>query len=166
MAAGEILLAYALDDTYGSCYGARRRETTPEGKPFFSSSDSVQFNISHSGEYVLVGVDRSSVGVDIQYHIPIQEHTARKVMPDDVFAVWKAQGSRTSAFCDYWVKKESALKWRGVGIGALAQVDAVLPEGVSISPLSAPGGYSAATCGSPTAALRLIPFDQLLTVSR
>ncbi len=165
MAAGELLVAYAIDDAYGlRCRRADRRMTS-EGKPFFSRPDNVHFNISHSGEYVLVGVDRAPVGVDIQCHTSATEGVARRIMSADAFASWKASADRAAAFFDRWVEKECALKWRGVGIGELTQTDAPLPQGVSVFRLPAPEGYSAAVCGTPPTPPRLVPEDQLLNVS-
>ena len=90
------------------------------GKPFLSNECSLQFNLSHSGEYALCGVARQAVGVDIEQLrvmdrleglvkrcLTVSEQRAlAKVLPEQ----------QSTGFLRYWTCKEAYLKATGQGI--------------------------------------------------
>lgn len=99
-------------------------ESTAHGKPCFAGpSDTVRFNVSHSGSLALIAVARDrEVGVDIEQvrsdidHLAIaarfftrEEHAELSALPG---------GSVARAFTTSWVRMEAYLKARGEGIGA------------------------------------------------
>lgn len=149
MALAEVVLAWAL-------YGERGIVPVPEdrveggrGKPRYRDElGAVEFNISHSGTFVLVGLDEVPIGVDIQIQDREDERIARKVMPPPLFEEWRNASDRCARFCDFWVRRESELKWWGIGLGGLGRTDLSLPECMGVRGVDAPPGYSAAVCGA------------------
>lgn len=149
MALAEVLLAWALHEKRGVNLRAVERFEGDYGKPFARYADgSVEFSLSHSGSYVLVGIDDAPIGVDIQQRRQADERLARKVMDAASFEAWLESSDKATLFCDCWARMESELKWWGVGIAGLGRADLVLPEGVSSCAVDAPAGYSASVCAA------------------
>lgn len=89
------------------------------GKPYLKNNE-IYFNISHSGEYTILGLSSSEIGVDIEKIRPIKENVINKVCTDDEKKLIK----NDEDFTLIWVKKESYVKWVGMGIGyGLKNVD-------------------------------------------
>ena len=89
------------------------------GKPYLKNNE-IYFNISHSKEYTILGISSSEIGVDIEEIKPIRENVINKVGTDDEKKLIK----NDEDFTLIWVKKESYVKWNGMGIGyGLKNVD-------------------------------------------
>ena len=89
------------------------------GKPYLKNNE-IYFNISHSNEYTILGISSSEIGVDIEKIRPIKENVINKVCTDDEKKLIK----NDKDFTLIWVKKESYVKWVGMGIGyGLKNVD-------------------------------------------
>ncbi|RNL49030.1 4'-phosphopantetheinyl transferase family protein [Paraeggerthella hongkongensis] len=169
MALVEVLLAWALCEKRGVDLRAVDRFEDDNGKPFVRYvGGSVEFSVSHSGSYALVGIDDAPIGVDIQQQRQADERLARKVMDAASFETWLGSSDGTTLFCDYWARMESELKWWGVGIAGLGRADLVLPEGVSACAVDVPAGYSASVCAAlpkpaPVRAFpRIVQIEELL----
>lgn len=104
-----------------------------KGKPFLKD-EAVQFNISHSGDMVLLGMSRDrAIGVDVEQIRPLPDalKLARRFFCE---AEWeKIRGlpsnltSRT--FFTAWTRKEAFLKATGEGIVGLKDVEvSLLPD--------------------------------------
>jgi 4'-phosphopantetheinyl transferase len=119
---------------------------TDKGKPYIPDSE-WRFNVSHSGEYLLVVLSRGSeVGVDIEQIRPVQ-HLERLVE-----RYFSGEAIRDAEeFSRAWVRRESLLKGIGIGLGGLSEYR-VVPAGWRIVDLPAPAGYAAALAlySSPT----------------
>lgn len=112
--------------TYGDC-----------GKPWLTGDFSLQFNISHSQEYVLLGFTRHHlIGVDLEY---------QRIMPDALkiaerfFSPRESQLLRETKketqpqlFFQLWTAKEAYLKAMGTGLsGSLANTEIALDHNQS-----------------------------------
>lgn len=97
-------------------------------------------SISHSGEWALLAVCDSPVGLDIEQHRAVDERAIAARMFTE-----KEQKSG-HAFFDMWVRKESMLKKLGLGIGH-RQADSSGHNFLRISDFI---GYSAAACTEET----------------
>ena len=93
------------------------------GKPVLrecSSGERLEFNSSHSGDWVLLGFSRGrSLGVDIERWREIDsESIVCDYFSPTEFAAWKnvPTSSRTRFFFDGWTRKEAYLKALGVGL--------------------------------------------------
>lgn len=146
MALSEVLLAWALLEDRNLKVRKSDRFFGKYGKPMLCvSGEIIEFNISHSGPFVLVGIDENPLGVDIQQWGRDVDLIARKIMSPDEYEAWTTSPDKVVAFYDFWARTESILKWKGVGIAGLR--DALLPESIGTHPVAVPQGYSAAVCG-------------------
>lgn len=83
------------------------------GKPYFKECE-LQFNVSHSGEYLAIAVSEHPVGIDIQEPKAIQEGTFRKVVqPQEEVLIGE---EREQDFLRLWTLKESFVKAEGKGL--------------------------------------------------
>lgn len=96
------------------------------GKPYLKSGD-MYFNVSHAGDYVVLAVANSEVGVDIERVSAYSDAVAdRCFTPPE--REWLRQEGSDEAFYRLWTAKESAMKASGFGF-------ALQPESFSVLPL-------------------------------
>ena len=107
----EVLLASALGLTLPLELGKAQN-----GKPYLDGER--EFNISHSGDYVICAVGKSPVGADIErvgrvkeavfgrIASPLEKEAAERLSPSE----------KEEYYCSVWTKKESLLKLTGEGI--------------------------------------------------
>lgn len=111
---------------------------TDYGKPFLvnSEADGLLFNMSHSGDVVLIAVARErEVGVDVEFMRP---DFATMEVAEQFFSIAEIytlsglpEHLRTSAFFNCWTSKEAYVKARGEGLSIpLDQFDVSLGPGV------------------------------------
>jgi 4'-phosphopantetheinyl transferase len=94
------------------------------GKPYLNGSD-IFFNISHSGDYVVLAVAGREVGVDIEKIAPYSEAvSARCFTPEE--REWVSRAG-DNAFFRVWTAKESAAKAIGLGLSLSPSSFSVLP---------------------------------------
>ena len=111
-------------------------QRTQSGRPYFPD-ESVDFNISHSGDWVAVMLKignekQSAVGIDIELSKKrrFSALIAHFAQQDEV--EWLAQQPHTeTAFYRCWCLREAVLKSQGVGIVKLSEV-IHLPENLKI----------------------------------
>lgn len=113
----------------GAYLGVRPAEvpitTGPHGKGALDTGNhenTLEFNLSHSGDLGLVAVARSvPVGVDIERHDPTRNlgDLAKSTFSSRELARWLSlpEAGRTTAFFDTWARKEAFVKASGRGIG-------------------------------------------------
>jgi 4'-phosphopantetheinyl transferase len=94
----------------------------------------VQFNISHSGEWVLIAISRKELGIDIekidpkfQYGDLLQEHFSE----EDKFFINKA-ADPLLAFLYLWTRKEALTKAWGTGLQENLKTVSVLSDYTSL----------------------------------
>jgi 4'-phosphopantetheinyl transferase len=113
--AGNILLLKGLQSIGRVEYALDDLQYSGFQKPYFD--DTISFNISHSGEYVICALSEANkVGVDVEAikDIPIEDFT-------NLFAnqEWEEVANATNklkAFYTLWTKKEAFLKAVGCGL--------------------------------------------------
>jgi 4'-phosphopantetheinyl transferase len=133
----------------------------PRGKPRLRDG-ALEFNLSHSGGYVLIGVGRAPLGVDIESverEIDWRGIAARWFHPRERAALFASpDAEQRDAFFQIWTQKEAYLKAIGRGLaGNLADFATAARGGAvetnaaagthgawHISRLAAPAGYEAA----------------------
>jgi 4'-phosphopantetheinyl transferase len=131
------------------------------GKPALRATGAgIEFNVAHSGDYALIGVGRSPLGVDIErIRADLDWRTigAAGFHPDEQQAIEALPPeARTDAFFQVWTHKEAYLKGTGRGVATdLAAFRTLLaggpvrdhaqptPEPWFTRPLAAPAGYKA-----------------------
>ena len=88
------------------------------GKPYFKNS-SFYFNISHSGNYIVLAISDKEIGVDIE-KIKMNEKVAKKICTESELKQIKTKDD----FTKIWVMKESYVKYLGIGLSyGLKNVD-------------------------------------------
>jgi 4'-phosphopantetheinyl transferase len=113
-----------------------RFETTAAGKPHLASGQGqLQFNLAHSGEYVLIAIaDGRAVGIDVEAirdDFDIGEIAVHFFSLDERRDLEMLTGrARIEAFFECWTRKEAYVKARGEGLSLpLDQFDVSLRAG-------------------------------------
>ncbi len=112
---GKLLLRKSLRE-YG--YGPdclERIERDGYGRPFLAGA--VDFNISHSGRYVVCAVsDEGDVGIDVERVRPIELADFEDLVPPLHWKAIKESTDSDRSFCGYWTMYESVIKADGGGL--------------------------------------------------
>jgi 4'-phosphopantetheinyl transferase len=112
-----------------------RIENNEFGKPGLATSQSLQFNVSHSGEWILIAIARRrAVGVDVERirtDLELDSIAARFFSTNECQILDSLVGpARYEAFFACWTRKEAYVKATGLGLSvALDQFDvSLLPQ--------------------------------------
>lgn len=112
---GKLLLIEALKK-YG--HGPDCLETIlvdAYGRPFISGS--IDFNISHSGEYVVCAIaGKGKVGIDIEKIRPIDLTDFENWLTESQWRKITEANNKFELFYDHWTMKESVMKADGRGL--------------------------------------------------
>lgn len=88
---------------------------TPYNRPFIR--EKIDFNISHSGKYVIcVSDDRSKVGIDIEHIVPINIDDFKLQFTNSEFESINSTNNPYDQFYKVWTQKESVIKADGRGL--------------------------------------------------
>jgi 4'-phosphopantetheinyl transferase len=145
-----------------------RFETTAAGKPHLTvGQEQLQFNLAHSGEYVLIAIaDGRAVGIDVE---EVRDDFDAGQVAANFFSLNEQRDLaaltgplQIDAFFECWTRKEAYVKARGEGLsmpldqfdvslqpGAPARLLATRPDSAEarrwqLSALDVAGGYKAA----------------------
>jgi 4'-phosphopantetheinyl transferase len=115
---------------------ALRIGATAAGKPILEGGSPLAFNVSHSGELVVVALARAdALGVDVEAERPLPDldGLARTVLAPEELAALAAHApeERTAAFFRAWTRKEAYLKAVGEGLGLPLDGFAVTLDGTA-----------------------------------
>ncbi len=157
---GISLLAWAVRRVWGLPLPELAEDE--HGKPFFPEYPRCHFSLSHSGGFVLCGLDCAPLGVDVQLRRPLRPGTAEKLMPEgadlDFFQLWALRESYLKL--DGRGSLRTAVFRRGTGGKILA------PEaGVHCRLYDCIPGCAAAACsraGMPPPELVRVPASALM----
>ena len=145
------LLRYILSEYMSQGPNKIIFEYDDNGKPGISGSNTPNFNLSHSGKKVLVGVTKTSpLGVDLQL---IKNDTPIDSMAKKFFSKLElkklketSDREKRNLFYDIWTAKEALLKAKGLGLTVELNQTEVLyknnNDGWSIIPYNYLPGYS------------------------
>lgn len=123
-------------------------ERGAHGKPYAPALPGLGFNLSHSGEGVLIGIARSmALGVDLERHDRrlgrVDELARRFFTSDEATALAGLPAAdRRGAFLRLWTHKEAVGKatGRGIGLGLDRVGFAIDPEGRDPALVALPAG--------------------------
>ena len=94
--------------------------TNEFGKPFLKNYPEFQFNISHSGDWVVASVANKPVGIDVEVINEIKDFMgiAARFYSDQEYEhlTQCKEDFRLDMFFDIWTKKESLIKAVGKGL--------------------------------------------------
>jgi 4'-phosphopantetheinyl transferase len=129
-----------LYDAFGENARGAKFAHGKRGKPHLP--DRRPFNITHAGDYAVLALSRSAVGVDIERirDIDWKRVSARFFHPDEQAFLAKANDPE-STFFTIWTLKEAYLKAEGQGFSVSPVSFSVLPCGCETAVLSGTTSY-------------------------
>lgn len=159
--ASEALLRYALGTAEFTVV------TDPSGKPRIAEHPHFHFNLSHSGDWVVIACGDKPVGVDVQEHRPdtdIHLIARQFFSPREQMLLSRAADPRRT-FHEIWTGKESYLKYLGTGLKHDLQsfsIDHLTEKGLTICTPRLADGYSLSLCTTENAySLELLDGQRL-----
>lgn len=115
---GEMLLRAIVFRDYGIPSANLVINTTEKGKPYLASHPHIHFNISHSGEWVVIAFSSTKVGVDVEKIRDVNLGIAQRFFSEEekrlLFSL--PTNKQIDYFFDLWTLKESFLKAIGTGL--------------------------------------------------
>lgn len=115
---GELLIRSLLINRYKIKNSDIHISKNKYGKPFIRGIENFSFNISHSGEWVVVAVASQKIGIDIERVDPIKLEAMVPYFSinerRNLFS--KQEAERLSYFYTLWTIKESYIKCIGEGL--------------------------------------------------
>jgi len=96
----------------------------PCGKPYLPGG--AFFNLSHSGDYVVLAVSAAEIGADAEQITPYSESVAQKCFTAAELK-WLSQQDDDQAFFRLWTGKESVMKATGLGLQMPPESFQILP---------------------------------------
>jgi len=115
---GQILIRYMIRIRINTSFTKIVLQYNEYGKPILVGDTSVQFNISHSGEWVVGALSNYPVGIDVEKLDPIDLGIARRFLVKSEFdELCSIAGPEVLySFYDLWTVKESYIKAIGMGL--------------------------------------------------
>ena len=96
------------------------------GKPYFDIEKAPKFNISHSGDLVVMAAGKYEVGVDVQKHKSAKwERLIKCFKPSEQEMIRTAEDPE-ACFYKIWTIKEAFFKFLGIGISMFKNDDSTI----------------------------------------
>lgn len=91
-------------------------KTEKFGKTYISNYEDIHFNLSHSGKMVACGISDKPIGVDVEYNdSAIDLDIAKNYFFNTEYDSIMNSDDSPNEFFNYWVLKESYMKYTGLG---------------------------------------------------
>lgn len=115
---GDLLVRRVLRHVYDLPAGRLRYERNAYGKPSLAGERTVEFNVSHAGNWVVAAFDEQPIGIDVERIIDVEQEIGKHYFSRQEYAdlCCKPQTERLSYFFDLWTCKESYIKAVGEGL--------------------------------------------------
>jgi 4'-phosphopantetheinyl transferase len=115
---GELLVRYLIHKNHKIPCNEIRIAYSNKGKPFLMDREDVRFNVSHSGNWVVVALSDRRVGIDIEEIKPAKIKIAKRFFTDSEYSdlVSREKSDQPGYFFELWTCKESYLKALGKGL--------------------------------------------------
>lgn len=112
----EVLLSYCLYETFNEKIKIDLKYNK-YGKPMMKNLSNFSFNISHSGDWVVVAYGKNEVGVDIEKIQSTESPILDCILNEEEKKyVYSDNEKRNSRFIEIWGAKESYIKYLGTGL--------------------------------------------------
>jgi len=118
---GKILLLESFKRIGVRDFNLSQISLTKYGRPYINSNaHEVDFNISHSGEFVVCAITKNfNLGVDIEEMVPVDFSDFSHILtPEEMNDVQKAEYPLHKLY-SYWTGKESVAKADGRGVSIM-----------------------------------------------
>ncbi len=159
---GKILLKYAFHHL-GFSFQLDDIQLEKKDRPFIHHN--IDFNLSHSGDYVLLAITANQkIGIDVEKHRTVSKELFQRYFSEQEWHTIQNAAHPNIAFFDFWVMKESAIKCDGRGVEILSQThknyaatQQVICAGTTLQyqPICLETAYSAAVCSTELSELKL-----------
>ena len=110
-----VVLKLLLEHILGVSQDVINLEISKNGKPFFKNSE---FNLAHSGDYVLIAISNKPVGIDVE--IPKDDFDFNIILKHtfslEEITYINQNHNRKESFLTLWTRKEALLKATGEGL--------------------------------------------------
>lgn len=120
---GDYLLDHVLKQRTGKTLKDITLKRNAYGKPYLPDYPFIQFNISHSGKYVVCAVHNQDVGIDIEEIQTFDLLLAKQLFTVDEYQMILNSNDRNHACYEIWTMKESYTK--AIGKGLVIPLDAI-----------------------------------------
>lgn len=132
---GRIVLLHAFEKA-GWSYSLNDIRLGNKERPYIENAG-IDFNISHSGEYVVVALtNEGKVGIDVEKHRKLDINLFRKYFDDGEWGWIEASLDPEKSFFDLWAAKESAIKCDGRGVEVLSDTHVLMEGGEALRSIS------------------------------
>ena len=112
----ELLIQYSLYQAVGRCVEIDLIYNQ-FGKPFMNHMNDFLFNISHSGNWVVIAYGSTEVGIDIEKILLENDNIADQFFTEEENTfIHKVPGEEKARFTQIWTLKESYIKYLGTGL--------------------------------------------------
>ncbi|KAA8784075.1 4'-phosphopantetheinyl transferase [Paenibacillus sp. 4624] len=128
---GEVLARVKLSKLTGLGHGEITFTRNKYGKPALTHDADVQFNVSHSGDWVaLITGSKDELGVDVEKIAPIDLQIAERFFSSSECQLLdgKPEVMKRETFYRLWTLKESYIKAVGMGLSMPLDSFAILPH--------------------------------------
>lgn len=132
---GDALVKWLISKKLGIRYRDIIFHYNEHGKPFLRGYPFFNFNISHSGDWVVCAISCKNVGIDIEQVMDIDLGIARRFFSEQEYKdiIGKPKHNQLSYFYDLWTLKESYIKYKGKGLSFLLDTFTINKENEDIS---------------------------------
>ncbi len=116
---GDILIRTIIAKEFNISNKKLKIEKNQYGKPYLKEYQEFNFNISHSGDFVVCAIDNKPIGIDIEEikHIEFEQIAKRFfTLSEFDYINNNISNSRLSKFYEIWTLKESYIKCCGKGL--------------------------------------------------
>ncbi|EHJ53231.1 4'-phosphopantetheinyl transferase family protein [Streptococcus macacae] len=115
---GQLLARYAIMQALSVDNNAIKILQNRYGKPYLKGYDNIQYNISHSGVWVVCAVSPFNIGIDVQEHKGAKSELASHFFsPQEKEFLFSLQkDAQKTTFYDMWSLKEAYIKAIGKGL--------------------------------------------------
>lgn len=116
---GEILIRKKISEQLGIRNDEIIFAKNSYGKPYLKNDRNFHFNISHSGDFVVVAVGDKPVGIDVEqvkYMDDYRRIAERYFTKSELAYITKIDCDNLGRFFEIWTAKESYIKCQGKGL--------------------------------------------------
>jgi len=145
--AGRVALRTILGAQLGMPPGEVKLRAGAHGKPELDADTLLRFNLSHSGDLMLVALTHGrEIGVDLEAmrdNVEFEMLSAHYFEPEDAWSIRMLPASQKAGkFYEVWTRTEAQLKAAGTGLRDGLKV--IAPDRWSLLSLTPADGYAAA----------------------
>lgn len=154
---------------------------TPAGKPFINNAPNFHFSLSHAGQWLVCATSKQSVGIDIEYVLPLDVLQYREYLSIAEYYQLRELPAKEqlNRFYELWTLKESYLKQTGDGLSVRMDAFSVLlnsgdlqlffddgsrAEGIFFRQYTLDNEYKMAVCatGNSFSEINVIPLSHII----